>query len=246
MKKKILSGFLVMISILLLIPGKVGASDVAITSQTLEEASTSESISYTHSDLTVSEDKAVIYLFRGSGCSHCHEFLEYLNTLADTYGDKFYVVSYEVWNNTANASLMTNVGNVFGDDAEGVPYIVVGDKTFTGWDSSMEDSFKSAIDTLYNSTDKYDVMAYLASQGEETEATKTTSSSSIAPALISIEILNIIVFGIIVVNISRSKQAKIDELKNDIKELKDQVKDKEDKVTKVTKKVSKKKTKKSA
>ena len=77
-------------------------------------------------------EKIKVYIFRGSGCSHCHDALTFLYGLDGEYDDYFTVVSYEVWGNENNATLAQDVAAKLGDKFGGVPYIVVGSKSFAG------------------------------------------------------------------------------------------------------------------
>ena len=106
------------------------------------------------------DDQAIIYLFRGNGCGYCRAFLTFLNSIVGDYGKYFKVVSYEVWYNQENAALMDSVSNYLGNPAQGVPYIVIGDKVFAGYAESYNDDIKSTIKTLYETKkgDRYDVM----------------------------------------------------------------------------------------
>lgn len=130
--------------------------------KSLEEALKDEKIEYNLGDYEESDDKATIYLFRGKGCSHCYEFLEYVaNDLIKEKGQFFKVVTYEVWNNKNNAALMNDVADYMGDDAGGVPYIIIGDKSFSGYSKTMNSEIEDAIEKLYNSEDRYDVISEL-------------------------------------------------------------------------------------
>lgn len=149
--------YITILLLLLLMPAIVFAQP-AYTSETLEDALKSEKIKYDLKDYKESDDKVNVYLFRGAGCSHCYEFLEYVSSkLIDEMGDKFNVVVYEVWNDKDNAKLMEKVGQALGEDASGVPFIVIGDKSFSGYAESMNDDIKEAINKLYDSEEKYDI-----------------------------------------------------------------------------------------
>ncbi len=128
-------------------------------SLTLKEALDDEKIEYNLDGYEETDDKATIYLFRGKGCSHCYEFLEYVSSsLVKEYGDYFKLESYEVWQNTDNAKLMQEVSDYLNDNASGVPYIIIGDKTFNGYAESMNEQIETAIMNLYNSEERYDVL----------------------------------------------------------------------------------------
>lgn len=99
-------------------------------------------------------EKVTIYVFRGSGCSHCYEALTYLNSLGDTYNDYFEVVTYEIWNDSNNQMLIQDMIDYKNLNAEkfGVPYILVGDTyDWEGFASAYsEDIVVSALKEYQN------------------------------------------------------------------------------------------------
>ena len=127
----------------------------------LKEALAEEGIEEAYKDYSENNNQAIIYLFRGKGCSHCREFLEFLNSITEEYGEYFRVVTFEVWNDTNNKELMDEVAEFLGKEAGGVPFIVIGDKTFAGYASNYDDQIKDAIMDLYNTkpSERYDVIA---------------------------------------------------------------------------------------
>lgn len=149
--------YIIFVLLILLMPSFVLAA--SFESKTLSEALIDEDIEADLGDYDENEEKPIIYLFRGKGCSHCYEFLEYVSSdLVKNYGDKFRFVSYEVWNNKDNAELMNKVSDYFKDDASGVPYIIIGEKTFSGYAESMNKDIEKAIDKLNESDEKFDVL----------------------------------------------------------------------------------------
>lgn len=173
--KKLLNIFLVFIICLTLIPFGSKAATTNAVKETLEEAAKQEGISYNHPNYTYDESKPNVYLFRGHGCSHCYELIEYLTSIIDEYGKYFNLVSYEVWYNSDNANLMSQVAATLGDNANGVPYLVIGKKTFIGYRASTDaEAIKKAVKELYKSDDKYDVMDHLG----EAPANNNTNNES--------------------------------------------------------------------
>lgn len=128
-----------------------------------------------------SKKKVNVYFFRGSTCSHCFEATVFFANIAKEYGQYFNLKAYEVWSNNDNASLMEKVGKKLGDDVSGVPYIVIGKKSWTGYASSYDDAIKSEIKSQYdkNSSDRDDVVKNL-------NVKDSTSSSSDVVALLII------------------------------------------------------------
>ena len=127
MKKKLI----ILLLVLALLPVKVFASGVD---------------NYKEND-----KQAVIYMFRGQGCGFCRAFLTYLYTIAEDYGDKFKLVSFEVWYDETNKGLFEKVLNHNGDDPakSGVPYIIIGEKIFRGYSSEWNQDIIDAIETQY-------------------------------------------------------------------------------------------------
>lgn len=158
MKKKLFSILLIG---LLMIPYQMGASTKTYTPTNLEEALTQEQIEHDLSKYQETDDQAIIYLFRGNGCSVCRNFLTFLNSIVDEYGKYFKVVSYEVWYDQNNSALLEEVADFLDVSAQGVPFIVIGDQVFPGYLSSYDEQIKTAIKNQYDSKNSYDVMKEL-------------------------------------------------------------------------------------
>lgn len=100
------------------------------------------------------------YLFYGDGCPHCESAMEYLDSLDEAERAKFNLIKYEVWSNSDNASLMTSVGKLMGEDTQklGVPFMIIGDQTLVGYaDDYSEELITAAIDKAYAASDRYDL-----------------------------------------------------------------------------------------
>jgi len=162
-----------------------GEEEAVDTQEETTETTTSES-----------DDKRVrIYFFRGEGCPHCEEAEEWFKSIQDEYGDKFVIVDYEVWYDEDNADLMDRVAEARGEDVSGVPYIIIGDMTFNGFDESYEESIISKIEELYaqNVSERYDIMSLLGEDVEVAAAENTTTTKSNASDIIAVIIILIIV-----------------------------------------------------
>lgn len=140
------------------------------------------------------KNKVNVYLFRGSSCGHCLDAVVYFSSIVGEFGQYFNLKSYEVWTNSDNSDLMQKVANKLDDEADGVPYIVIGDKSWGGFTESYGDEMKEVIKEQYDkeSKDRYDVMNKLDSKED----------SSIAGDVISVIVILLVVgaatFGIVV------------------------------------------------
>lgn len=164
MKKRIL--MTLVISALLLVPIIVRAEvKVLDLRDTLEE----KEITIADNNYKENDEQIKIYLFRWASCSHCYDFLVYLNSLVPEYGHMFKLRSYETTTNQDNNAVMEKVKKYFGDgDKGGVPYIVIGKETFYGFGESSKNKIVDAIKSLYESKDRFDVFDAL----EEKESKK--------------------------------------------------------------------------
>lgn len=96
------------------------------------------------------DGKVAIYFFRGEGCPHCQEAEEWFDSIKGEYGDLFTVVDYETWNNQDNAKLMEAIAKLRGETVEGVPYIIIGNKSWNGFTESYEQEMINEIKSNYS------------------------------------------------------------------------------------------------
>lgn len=173
MKKKFL---LVLMLFLVLMPMSVFAKDEKIVKENykflnFEQVLEQEEIKLEFSDYKETEEQITIYLFRGKGCAYCKKFLNYLNSITEEYGKYFKLESYEVWYDHDNSKLLEEVSDFLEQSAQGVPYIVIGDKVFAGYTEQYNNSIISAITEQYNSEEKYDVFDEMAKAYDEEHKT---------------------------------------------------------------------------
>jgi len=101
-------------------------------------------------DIVFEENKVNIYLFWGDGCPHCKEELEFLESIYDEYKKYCNIYAFEVWYNQDNADFMIELADELGEKVTGVPYTIIGDKTFSGFGNSMKNDLKGTIMDQYN------------------------------------------------------------------------------------------------
>ena len=123
-------------------------------------------------------EKINVYIFRGSGCSHCYDALTFLYGLNGEYDDYINVVTYEVWSNQNNSALAKAVAAKLGDEFSGVPYIVIGSKSFSGFGNSTgTEMIETALD-YYKSKKYKDVVASVVKAGDYNEVSQSLAEAA--------------------------------------------------------------------
>ena len=141
-------------------------------------------------------EKIKVYMFRGEGCPHCEEALEFFDELEkdEKYKDMYELVKYEVWYDEENAALMEKVAKELGEEASGVPYIVIGDKTFSGYAKEYDSKIKETIKTAYESDSYKDIVKSV----KNGESTKSESEFPVVGVSITVGAAVLIIAGLIV------------------------------------------------
>ena len=86
-----------------------------------------------------------VTMFYGNGCPHCAKEEKYLKVLEKQLGQNINVQTYEVWDNKENNELLTKVRTTLNDKEEGVPFTVIGNKTFNGFSDEIAKEIKQTI-----------------------------------------------------------------------------------------------------
>ena len=161
MKKKLI----ILLLIVALLPVKVFAKSLVDEYSTKNFVDTlkSEGMEIENKDYKEDNKQAIIYMFRGDGCSYCRKFLTFLNSISKEYGKYFKLVSFEVWHDAKNLSLKNKVAKFIEKESNGVPYIIIGDKVFGGYSEEYDEDIKAAIMAQYKDN-SYDVMKELDKQ----------------------------------------------------------------------------------
>ena len=79
-----------------------------------------------------------VYVFWGQGCPHCAHAKEVLEPYTAEH-DNIGYHTFEVYYSLENQNKMQAVGRILNVDASGVPFIVVGDKTYLGFSDTTGD-----------------------------------------------------------------------------------------------------------
>ncbi len=100
-----------------------------------------------------------VYLFHNEDCIHCKQEIEYLEELEKKYDIN--VLKYEVSHNAKNQELLTKVRNLLKNDKNEVPFTVIGEYTYTGFNFINKAQIEERI-KYYNENDYCDAVgAYL-------------------------------------------------------------------------------------
>lgn len=197
MKKKLL--LLILLLGFVALPFRVSAKEY--NTMDLKETLADDEIEASFKEYKPNSDAINIYMFRGKGCGFCHAFLEFLNGITDEYGKYFKLVSYEVWYDTDNSTLMNDVSTYLGEEASGVPYIIIGDKTFKGYSETYDEAIKRAITDLYKTkkSKRYDVFSEMKKHPNKNNngTTELTSNTNMIFTFIFVTVATIIIITFI-------------------------------------------------
>lgn len=132
-----------------------------------------------------------VYFFHGDGCPHCAEASEWFESIEEEYGSYFKVVPYEVWNDEDNKKLMDDVAKYLNETVTGVPFIIVGDRNFKGYNEEIGKDILEEIKRQYELDDlsRTDVIK----QYEENKENDEKSNKELVTTIWALVILAIIV-----------------------------------------------------
>jgi cytochrome c biogenesis protein CcdA/glutaredoxin-related protein len=80
-----------------------------------------------------------IYLFYSDSCPHCSAEKELLAEIEDEY-DNVRIYKYEVSKNEDNVNMMLDIAKLFDTNVKGVPFTVIADKVYKGFNQEMSKS----------------------------------------------------------------------------------------------------------
>ena len=163
-----------------------------------------------------------VYFFHGDGCPHCAEAEEWFE---GEYGSYFDVVAYEVWNDAENSELMQDVATYLNETVTGVPFIIVGDKNFKGFNAEMSSQILDEIIKEYelDSNSRTDVLASYFANKEDTDG---KNHDQLVISLVSLcIILGIVIFAFYSRRGIESKDVISSEKTNENKEVKEEEKE---------------------
>ena len=135
--------------------GDEGSAGGETGSESDEGVGSAERTEVALDDVVYDAEKVNVYFFWGDGCAICEREWKFWRSVETEYGDYFTLNAFEVWKNDENAEIMQAFAAAMGDELKGVPYTVIGERTFKGFTEETEEAILTAIREQYR--DSYDV-----------------------------------------------------------------------------------------
>ena len=142
-----------------------------------------------------SDDKVNVYVFRGSSCWHCLDDIAFLADNVKEYGKYFNIKTYEVWGNNDNNKLMSTVAKKLGETVSGVPYTVIGKKTYSGFSETSGNEMLSIVKEQFDNKDRYDIKNEIDLENGTIKSNDNEDKSG-STAIVIISIFAILIIGI--------------------------------------------------
>jgi thiol-disulfide isomerase/thioredoxin len=101
-----------------------------------------------------SSNQVNVYLFYGSTCPHCKAEKEVLEELKDKYPN-LNIYKYEVWGSSKNRNKMNAVANKMNVTVTGVPFTIIGTKTYIGFSNTSGKSEFEKVIKAYSKVAEY-------------------------------------------------------------------------------------------
>ena len=153
--------------------------------------------------INAEEKKQVnVYLFHSNTCSHCKAKIEFLNEIQKEY-ENLKINLYEINDVKENKELMINIKEKLNIGSPMVPFTVIGDYYYIGYNDGVKDGIKNLIEK-YTSEEQYDVIKDII-DGKDVSNFKikngeinkiSTVFGEIDPAKVSLPILSVIMGAI--------------------------------------------------
>ena len=231
-----------------------------ITSTNLKETLEMEGIELLNKEYEENDKQIVVYLFRSSACQYTKPLLEYLNSISESHGEYFRLVSYDVNSNQDNIDFFKEVAKYFNSEAMGVPYFVIGSRNTIGYNEEEKDLIGQWIMDEYNNKNRFDLLSEMSKPKVSTQTDKKDVKDNkfdfkkVYYIVIGTSIIVIILLFVMTMNKNNPEQIEKDKntinkktnkkIKEKSKRVKEKVKEKTKKVKERVKEKTKKKIKK--
>ena len=155
------------------------------------------------------KEKVNVYIFHSDTCPICKNAIEFFNSITDEYGEYFRLVKYEV-SDSANAELMSIVGEYLEADTSGVPLIVIGETPYEGYNEILNEEIIELIEEEYENEEKFDIIDSLGVEGNPEFETEEKEDNIVTTILISVTVvaaIGLIVFARIKTSPTEAKES---------------------------------------
>ena len=115
------------------------------------------------------EDNLVnLYLFYSKTCPHCEEEIKMLDSIKDDYKN-LRIYKYELSEDN-NSEIFKNVATLFDLNVSGVPFTIIGEKTFIGYGENSKKTIIGCIEyySKHGYVDKVGQYYYIEENNNET------------------------------------------------------------------------------
>ncbi|MDD4319850.1 MAG: hypothetical protein PHW10_06035, partial [Candidatus Peribacteraceae bacterium] len=122
-------------------------------------------------------EPVTLYLFWGQGCPHCEAEKEALAEIVQDH-PHLRIREFEVYRNPAHARLLQEVARQLGVNVSGVPFTIIGEKTFTGFSETVTRPQIVAQIEACGDTPCDDTVASIVGTAGDASSTSSVSSAS--------------------------------------------------------------------
>lgn len=95
-------------------------------------------------NMVSAKEEINLYLFHSKDCAHCKAEREWLESIKDDY-DNLNIYEYEVTRNKENSALLSSVKERLSSTSKYVPFTVIGEKYFVGWNDDNKEKILNEI-----------------------------------------------------------------------------------------------------
>ena len=95
--------------------------------------------------MAINAEEINLYLFHSQDCTHCQSERKWLESIKDKY-DNLNIYEYEITRNSDNSALLDKVKERLASTSNYVPYTVIGEQHWIGWNEDNKTKITEAIE----------------------------------------------------------------------------------------------------
>lgn len=119
-----------------------------------------------------------VYFFWGEGCPHCAKEKELLEYYAHKY-PYMELLDFELYGNYNNGQTLSKVAEILNTRIDGIPFTVVGDKSFSGYsDITTPEQISERLEYCYKNTCPDSLAALFSNQANASSANDTVKAAT--------------------------------------------------------------------